>query len=1243
MSSIQTQQWPLDRMPHFIAVNYQAMRDAPDDQARVQAGLDTFDRCLRLLTISLVSQYLVHDLHDFSDPHLNRLLAERFPLGDLQSWRNVLLTVLKAYEGHPERLFAPEIYHLYWDTADPERHRPRVEIERGLDRLAALDNDWHSHKNLPTEADAWATLAREVSSLIDELLKRLAFLANYELLCITKASGNHYVSERHMGQAISVIEFDYAAQRLQPYWYYLSKDRCDFLLLNPLLMPWHTRPEETAIFRRLTKNTNLLYLLTLTGEMLTDTTHLIDFLALMDRIEQVKRVIRKTEELTWLQVSATAVEITANRMATVAGKFDSDVYLQRQDVLALFKTFMASEARCFVLTGKSGAGKSNFVLSLPSEYQTDHDLCLLMIDALQIDTGKGLNEFIASEFCRHWGVPAKDIPNIWEEVAHLPGMDCRRVLLVLDAINENTQPRDLLKQINELLQQSWKWLKVLLTVRPEAWQRMYHGQRLAESLFFQPTIKTAVQSEDRPYLAACDMQPFDWGELRTVYARYQAKFDLKTAYDDLSADVHQLIREPLQLWMIANTYQNHMVSATLTASRLVESYIHTLLETHRLYEQDIRFLQCELVPLMAPRPNQYTNVITVAALEEAGGDLLDRVFSEGYYSTGEGVSESFQRLADAHIVVKRVHGMASEVQFKYERFYEYFLGEYLYTRIPKWSANIIQAYRELIASIQNNTFILGVVQHALYVALQNRQFDLIQALAHTDDTQTAHLIVTVLVQFSAQDARAVRQITRSLLTLPRAGLTPKDIALRVALQMNDGETLRLGLLNHNRSISSRAVQYVYFLNQTNSTLSLDILERLIEPARRWGFPNAPVIRTVASLGAMFLAESAQDDATRRRLLDIIARFLRRILYAGDSGVVSKFLRTWLFRVMLHNFLQLLKWPGVSPASVVNLHEWEQIFRYSLSERAPVFAMLPYLDCHHGTWDEITTLLPTFRALRCHLTNHILQSIIMARGALDPDNAWPVIEKLYNLDYGGNLERIDAIYCWFVCLEFQQEIKPAWLDAHKRIVKRCLEENNHGYGIIKTDIGSYQYYPLMFYASIWNRVYPGEQVDLIVHFLKQAEETGDRRLQLHIIDGFGDNRFRLADYRGPLRSLQPFVSSQDEQIQEHLARALARLYGAYAEQISHFLIESGAPRLLMETVRQWSLHELTSSLYMRGNFLTRDALLHLPPQGIHTVICVLDRSFRQNNFHAAAELIAMHLLNELGGGNIFFNRTTEDTQ
>ncbi len=85
---------------------------------------------------------------------------------------------------------------------------------------------------------------------------------------------------------------------------------------------------------------------------------------LYDTIEEAKRKRQEAEKLTWWQLRDICADITRQRMATVRDKYRKELYLQRDKTRQAFEKFLKSEKRCFVLIGKSGVGKSNFLLAL---------------------------------------------------------------------------------------------------------------------------------------------------------------------------------------------------------------------------------------------------------------------------------------------------------------------------------------------------------------------------------------------------------------------------------------------------------------------------------------------------------------------------------------------------------------------------------------------------------------------------------------------------------------------------------------------------------------------------------------------------------------------------------------------------------------------------------------------------------------------------------------------------------------
>ncbi len=270
----------LTKMPRFIAVSYQKMLLAETSEEKVWATLHVYDLGLRILTLGLVSQYLIRDRDRVSDPYLNQLLLEKLPGGGLDTWQHLLFVTLKVYEGQQDLLFVPELYELYWDTFSLP-HRPRPNVEAPFTRLTQIRNDLE-HSIQPADEDSWHKLSEETLELLHQILLRLAFFKDYELVRIVSREEQTYTYECHVGLTITQQQWVGTADvALQSGWFYLCKHRQEFLLLHPLLIFWEesvppsllvNSNQDTAIFERLIYS-NLQYLLPLLGKKLKTLKH----------------------------------------------------------------------------------------------------------------------------------------------------------------------------------------------------------------------------------------------------------------------------------------------------------------------------------------------------------------------------------------------------------------------------------------------------------------------------------------------------------------------------------------------------------------------------------------------------------------------------------------------------------------------------------------------------------------------------------------------------------------------------------------------------------------------------------------------------------------------------------------------------------------------------------------------------------------------------------------------------------
>ncbi len=774
----------LEKMPHFIARNYQALLSAADPETVVRAGLATFTHGLRYLTIILISEYLTRDKENISDPHLNELIVRDLPLGMLQTWTDVFFWMMKVYEGYPKLLFLPELYDFYWDVSRLEEHHPREDLVRTIKRMVALRNSL-ALQRLPGSPGGWHERADEVKEHLSFLFSRLGFLTRYNLLRILDVDQGQVTAELHMGIHPAQIVLSPGQFHLQPNWYYLSDGNGDYLQLEPLLTGWDTDPDVVALFQARNKYDELIYLLTHTGKTsISGKDRAEEFTELIETIELRKQKLFGKNDITWLRIFADAQVISRRLMSTAAGKYDPEVYLQRGQVLDHFRDFLHSAKSCFVLTGRSGAGKSSFVLSLREEFSPDPNICLLVIDAAAAEAASGLSEYVTQAFRKQWGLAPDEFPDFWGICASLAGQQRGKLVLVLDGINENAKAADLLEQVNDLLLQDWPWLKVMITSRPETWRKISTGKRLANDRFYVAPAGMQTLIDELPELSALDLGQFSWGELSAVYDLYRVKYGLKTGYAELKPVVRDLIREPLNLWMIANTCAGKALPPETAAEKIIDEYMGALLRTGRIKPQDKDMLERELVPLFAGGPGTYKKTIGLIDLDRAGNDLKARVYDTGELDTGELIRESFQRLVDAQIMVSRLQGSESNVEFRLERFYDYFVGMYLYRQIEGWYGSAEQGYQALLEEMKTAPFLWGAVQRSLSLSIQANDLGVLHSLVYLETPEAAHLVASTLKAYAAHSPDLVRELTREWLN---RSPSPNSVYNETKLQLNSRE------------------------------------------------------------------------------------------------------------------------------------------------------------------------------------------------------------------------------------------------------------------------------------------------------------------------------------------------------------------------------------------------------------------------------------------------------------------------
>ncbi len=182
---------------------------------------------------------------------------------------------------------------------------------------------------------------------------------------------------------------------LGPGWFYLAKNRKDFLKMHPLLIIWDdvARKSDVAVYDRHFRDDNMLqYLRIALWQLSMNQTNVADFVLMLYATLEQKRVREVYEQLSWLSLRGRGEFCIRSANGCCRWEVSKNFYLQRKKVRDAFERFLASDKVGFVLTGQSGVGKSNFVLSLAEEFgDMGSRVCFLMFDGARLNSGALFN------------------------------------------------------------------------------------------------------------------------------------------------------------------------------------------------------------------------------------------------------------------------------------------------------------------------------------------------------------------------------------------------------------------------------------------------------------------------------------------------------------------------------------------------------------------------------------------------------------------------------------------------------------------------------------------------------------------------------------------------------------------------------------------------------------------------------------------------------------------------------------
>ncbi|RIL11552.1 hypothetical protein DCC79_04535 [bacterium] len=1055
--------WIIDSLPHFIAVNYRLYVEATLPRERVRYAAKVYELGLRALAFGMASQYLVRDREVVNNAVLNDLLPKELPKGNVTALQTILFETLKAYRDHRDRFFVPELYDFYWDMTSGEPYE-RQGLTEPFDRMTEICNSLARPATLPLDEVGWDDLCTRADSYLHTVLNHFRFFERYDIVRLVDQGEEGYAFEIYRGQTVMLSSDRISPEHaLSVECFYLAKGREEFLDLHPLLIQLESpgtierSRSSIGVYGRYARD-HLEYLLSTwlrssdSPERIDNVMHLSSFVELVfDTIDRIKTTLTDVDQINWTQLVDICEDVTKRNMAGAMPKYDRRVYLQRDETVAAFRDFLNGSSVCFVLTGKSGVGKTNFVLSLIDELAADAssnhkaEVCLLMYNGANLDPGVSLSERIGRDISARvkWMTHYEQSDSgIWSYVDDLARAPSDRFVVIVDAINENRlDPRGVMIRIDELVKQCrWPWLKVVVTSRPEAWRTIRTGLALSTGTYYRAAGDSEPVFELKQFSVSLDR--FSRDELAQVYRKYQQRFDLKTDYSAIAPQVKSIIRDPLMLSLIAaitSGQADRNLPSWIDPDRIYQEYITFLIKSDRLTLDDERFLIRQLMPLML-MTDRLENAITDTVVEGrriADGTLLyDAIWDRGKTLSGVEINRSWVHLADAEILLLRGDQRRYEIAFKFERFYEYYAGLRL-RELASDATNRVEAYQSFVVPLRKKPYLWGAIRRALRGELEDGYRDVVFALARGTDQLVKELLVTVLVDWGEQDPVSIHPMLNALLDTAREpssawaamsrliGRTPEPlqedviqarrVAVEAASQLAIIDVLVRAAHDTSPTIRTIAMEYTFYLYKRDPVRGLDVLKRVSSGImNRHGIPQSDAFESCIGTSALILFDDYESLTTVQALQTLWRNNLDRLLWFGGvndnllagAAFIKDRIRELTLSVVVRFALRVTTDLGhtgssgeMEPGAIFTIPELTAFFALPTERKKATAALLPFVDPEHGTMEEVRAILKSVFEHRDVFTTALVWQIILLRAPDRRAEVYDLLEWMFdsNLD------------------------------------------------------------------------------------------------------------------------------------------------------------------------------------------------------------------------------------------------------
>ena len=1183
--------------PHFIADQYRKCLSVFDAREYALEISRTFELTLRTIAIIMVSQHLANTHNSTARQKVDEAIRTKLLHTDITigTWHELILAVAEAYKDHHDVFIIDELYSLFWITTQGVS-KPNIDFLQTLERLVIVTKDIQAdaHLNNPlgrNRAQSWQSRSSDAMSALQHLFRQLTFVQNLRLVYVRDKVGEEtYRLDDYSGIAPKLLQVESIQYDLKCGQFYLVPNTgAQPLNLHPMLVFWEKYDTNYAVAHpdiADDKHALALYQCVATAKQ-----ELVYLIASGWDYRSVQQLFYEWHDIialvTWEKLRTAALLCSSDYLTSQSSKskYQSNSYLERARLRQLYAEFLQSDKRCLVIFGKSGVGKTSFLLNLLEDFQADEDVCIFPFSGPSFDidnrpVGETIANTISDTIAEKYGA-LLDAKQLWQLTNQIDKITDLRVVLSVDAINEHTDSKRLLKSINELIyRERWPWRKVIVTCRTEAWKVLRSGVELAEHLYFA--------SEDGQL--GVELEQFDEIEVLAAYRLYKTQYGLLSKHEELSKETLSLLQDPLMLRLLAEVYRDKTVPPVIGREDLIPKYLEALQHTKRISGNDIRYLEEELMPLMIS-DGHYANFLSSGSFpaESKFEELLEH--------------QSVMRLLDVDILVRQADvSSESRLSFKYERFFDHF-GHRRLLRMLERSDRDPARLESLVGVVESRPFMWTSIVMTLrrYVVDGNERYVL--NLGFSDKPSVRKAAHDALVSVAFSDVRSMQSVKVGLqdyvnnlthssgyldVRLDSGKSNAKIFAADVASTIQFPQPLIM--LSDDRdslvrdAIARRMPQLWRRDQATAATALMGIIEHSYSNRRlgtAWLLPNQHAIETMfVSMLLIFIQNYDQQEGVLR-LQRMAQKAVETLLPVSSSNVVGKTINQGLLSLIVTVAVEFTgsTVKDSDPYAAANLGEIGVYFKKSQSLRNEMYRLLPLFYSESGSILNSISVLHEIAALDDGDLNWTIVHILIRRGISEPRETLLAIYTLFDKAINKRPASYLASFLLFSFGSFVRRQDPT--DLTTRIL---LQEYQKLVAIFIEKTAGRVYYnkqylvePLSYYMEVEYKLFREVDYPFTQRILLKAAADEDWTL-LHLLGRGLQSLSNLSQIDMPvLRTVQPLLLDTRPEILDVVTNIVLSVASTSPEKVEFFLADNAHSQELVYRLKTTTYNQDTNAL------------------------------------------------------------------